>query len=167
MPDFTKLYSRPAGEGKKPPQWLPGDYPGLIKSLEHVQSREKKTPGMQYHLIVTDWFEGAPERWTETDEQGKVWEYQRDEVDLSKKQVSFTFYFPVDPETGEPLGTTDFMYDDFLRSCGVEPEGQSYADLMDQVVGKEVLIEMRGQLNESTNRIFVRANRIVGLANSR
>lgn len=162
MPDFSKLYQRPAGEAKRPPTMPGGDYPSIIKSYELIESAQKKTPGVRYFMTLLEWPQNAPEHWTETDEEGKVWEYNKDEVDLARRQQRSDFYFWTDESTGEIADTALYMFDQFLRSFGIDPEGRSYQELMPAPVGRRCLTVIKQELNPRTNRIFSTVDRIVG-----
>lgn len=162
MPDFSKLYQRPAGEAKRPPTMPGGDYPSIVRSYEMIESQQKHTPGARYHLTLLDWPSTVPEEWVEVDEEGKRWEYRKEEVDLAKRQQRFDFYFPTDEGTGETSEGSLYRFDQFLRACGIDPEGQTYETLIPSVVGHRVLCVMKQSLNTQTNRLFTQVDRLIG-----
>lgn len=162
MVDFSQLYQRPAGEAKRPPTLPGGDYPSIIRSYELIESAQKKTPGVRYFLTLLEWPANAPQEWDDTDEEGKHWHYTRDEIDLSKRQQRTDFYFWKDDATGQIADNALYQFDQFLRSCDVDPAGRSYEELIPAVVGHRVLTVMKQQLNQQTNRIFTTVDRIVG-----
>lgn len=162
MPDFSALYKKPVGEAKRPPTLPGGSYPGIIRQYEFVESREKKTPGVKYYLTLTDWPSDGPTSWSEVDEEGKTWEYNRVEIDLSKRQQELTFYFPINKDTGEPTDTSMYMFEQFVKTTNVPWEGMSYEQIFPSLVGTRVLVDMVQQLSQN-NRVFCSAQKMTGL----
>lgn len=164
MVDFSKLYQRPAGEAKRPPTLPGGAYPAIIKSYELGESEQKKTPFVRYFMSLLEWPPEAPKEWDETDEEGKQWHYSQEEIDLSRRQQRSEFYFWEDQNTRETADSALYQFDQFLRSCGIEPQGRSYEELFPAPVGSRVICLLKQQLNPQTNRIFTTVDRISGTA---
>lgn len=163
MPDFSALYRKPVGEAKRPPTMPAGTYPGIVRQYELVESREKKTPGVKYYMTLTGWAPSAPKSWSEVDEEGKTWEYTQEDVDIGKRQYEYSFWFPVDPNTGEPTDMGMYMFEQFLKTTSVAYEGMSYEQIFPSLVGAQVNVELVQQLNQQTNRIYTTVNKITGL----
>jgi hypothetical protein len=164
MPDFSKLYQKPPGAAKRPPTLPSGDYPGIIRTYEVSESREKKTPCVRYFITLSDWAVNAPQSWSEVDEEGKKWDYTQSEVNLSTRPQRFEFWFPTDDNTGEVSEGQLFRFDQFLRSFdGMDPsQYSSYEELFPWPVGRRVVVTIMQQLNAQTNRIFAQTQRIIG-----
>ena len=163
MPDFSKLYQKPVGEARRPPT-MPGmTAPGIIRQYELVESREKKTPGVKYYISLTGWGPQAPEAWSEIDEEGKKWDYTRQDVDLGRRQFEYSFWFPVDATSGEPTDMGMFMFEQFLKTTNISWEGMSYEQIFPSLVGSPVNVELVQQLNPASNRIYTTVNKISGL----
>lgn len=166
MPDFTQLLRKPSGTAQRPPTLPGGDYRAITRKFEWGASDQKKTPRLRYAVGLLDWPSDAPDEWDEVDENGKVWHYAKSDIDLGKRQQTFDFYFPVDENTGEATDGSLWRLDEFLRSVGVEPDGRDYQELIPETVGQEVLLVMKQELNNNTNRIFCRPDRMIGTAKS-
>lgn len=162
MIDFSQLGKRAAGEATRPPTMPGGDYPCIARTNELGESQQKKTPFVRYYLTLLDWPSTIQERWTEHDEKGKVWEYSKADIDLSKKPQRFEFYFPKE-ENGEFNQDALWRFDEFLRSCGIDPSGRSYEELFPVPVGSRMLLTMRQQMNMDTGRTFTRPDKLVGM----
>jgi hypothetical protein len=140
MPDFSQFMSKPAGEAKRPPALPQGDYPGVVKSFELGDANKNKTPYVRFHLGLTDWAQGVePEA----------------DVELTKRQLRRDYYL-----------TEDALWrlDEFIRSCGVQPAGQTYEEILPSLVGASVTVEVQQQLNQTSNEIFNQVGKVVGQA---
>lgn len=142
MVDFTKLLSRPAGEAKKPPILPAGDYPGIIKAWKTGESRQNRTPFVSFTLGLM----AFPADLDEADTQG---------IDLEKRQLSRDFYI-----------TEDALYrlDEFIHSCGVETTGRAYEEVLPELIGAAVLVEVSQYINQRTNEIGNQVAKLVGAA---
>ena len=131
MSNFSELLKKPAFEAKKPLA-LPAadDYLGIITSKELGTSQQKNTPYVRYFVQLTEYPEG-------TDEADKT-------VDLSKRKLRRDFYF-----TDDAL----FRLDEFLRSCKVEGAGKMYEDLLDEVIGASVIVQVKQYMNKTSGEI--------------
>jgi hypothetical protein len=158
MPDFSHLYQRPAGRTPKP-RALPADlYPGIIStySFEEVNRPSMssgKVPAVRINIKPTGWPDSVPES-----ERFLVDEdNQKHEIDLTKSQFRTDFVTPED--------FTDrswYYFDEFLRSCGLEPDGHNYEELIAQLPGTRVSFEIQQYLNQRTNEIGNQVGRVFG-----
>ena len=151
MPDFSKLYKAPAGVAKRP-QALPvstGEpYPGIVKSFELVEAPAGRNYStiVRFHLGLTGWPDGVEE--SERLEDGP--DGQPRPIDLSKRQQRRDFYDHM-----------LYQLDDFVRSCGINPEGRTYEEVLPELVGAEVQVEI-GQYLDRNNEIRNQVNNIAG-----
>lgn len=141
MPDFTKLLGKSAGSAKKPVALDPGEYPAIIKSHEMGESRQKKTPFVQYNIGYTGWPEGTD---PQVDNEGE-------EIDLSKKTHNIKFYLTDDAM---------FRLDDFLRGLEVDLEGKTYLEAIPEAEGLAVVADVGQFLNQDTNETGNQINKV-------
>lgn len=139
--DFSSLLRKPAGEAKKPPALPIADYPGVVKGFEYGDQNKNKTPYVRFQIGLTGWAESVPE-----DEKDSS-------VDLSKRQMRRDYYL-----TDDAL----WRLDEFLRSCGVEPKGQTYEESIPQVVGAQVIVSVEQYMNQSTSEIGNQIGKVTG-----
>lgn len=144
MPDFTKLLGKSAGSAKKPVALDQGDYPAIIKSHEMGESRQKKTPYVQYNLGYTGWPDGAE---PQTDASGE-------EIDVTKKQGNVKFFLTEDAM---------FRLDDFLRGLGIDLDGKTYLEAIPEAEGMAVLVEVGQYLNQDTGETANQVNKVKAL----
>lgn len=137
MPDFTSLIHKDMAEVKKPPAWPMGLYPGRILRYEPGESTQKKTPYMRFTVGVT----GFPDDFTDEQKSG---------LDIEGKTFRADYYL-----TEDAL----FRLADLLKSMGLK----GFIDeALPQCVGEEVKIDLSQELNQQTNEIFNRVNRLLG-----
>lgn len=139
MPDFSKLLRKPAGEAKKPEALPVGDYPGVIKSHEYGDNNKNKTPYVRLFVAFTGWPDGAEEI---------------PEVDLSKRQMRRDYYL-----------TEDALWrlDDLIRSCGIDAVGRSYEEVIPELLGQAVLVEVQQYTVQNSDEKGNQIGKIVGL----
>ena len=131
MVDFSSLLKKPAYEAKKP-EALPvsPNYPGVIKSYELLEGQnEKKLPFVRFMVGLTGWADDIDQ----TDRVG----------DPSKRTLRRDYYL-----TDEAL----YRLDLFLKSLGLA-SGQTYDELLPQVVGARVIVSVKQYMNQRTNEI--------------
>lgn len=141
MPDFTQLLRQPAGKAKRPPSLVGGDYPGVITGFEHGESRQKKTPYVQFNTKLTGWPVDAD---PQEDEDGKV-------IDISKKTFNTKFYLTED---------SLFRLDGFLRDLGIELDGKTYLEVLPETTGMNVLVEIVQEPHAETGDLLNYANNL-------
>jgi hypothetical protein len=153
MTDFSQLLRKPAGEAKRPPVLPPADYPGVIASYEVGDANKNKTPYVRFHLKLTDWGAAVPDSWTMVDPAGKVVTCTKQDVDLSKRQLRRDFFL-----TDDAL----IRLDDLIRSCGIEPGGRMYEEVVPELVGHPVLMEVQQYMNQNTGEPGNQVGKVVG-----
>jgi len=148
MPDFSRLYKAPAGVAK-PPAALPPSptYPGIVKSFELVEAPQGRNYStiIRFHLGLTGWPEDIDE-----DQQQEEGPQGPRPIDLSKKQQRRDFYDHM-----------LYQLDNFIRSCGIEPEGRTYEEVLPETVGAEILVDLTQYLDRN-NEIRNQVNNITG-----
>jgi hypothetical protein len=153
MPDFSQLTKRPAGEAKRPPALPVADMNGIIVSYELGDANQNNTPYARFHVKLTDWG-NAPESWSIVDAKtGKVTECSQNDVDLSKRQMRRDMFL-----TDDAL----WRLDEMIRSLGIEPSGMTYEEVLPQMVGKTVLVEVQQYVNKNTGEVGNQIGKLVG-----
>lgn len=142
MPDFSTLLKKPAGEAKKPPALPAADYPGVVKSFEYGDNNKNKTPYVRFSIGLTGLAEGVDPS-------------ELEGVDLSKRALRRDYYL-----TDDAL----WRLDEFIRSCGVEPSGKSYEEIIPALVGAQVMVEVQQYLNQTNNEIGNQVGKLLGVA---
>lgn len=153
MVDFSQILSRPAGEAKRPPPLPPGDYYGLVKSYELGDNNKNKTPYVRLAIGLNDWPDNSEDEWTHADKDGTSQAVCKADVDLSKRQMRRDYYF-----TDDAL----WRLDEFIRSCGIDPRGRSYTEVIPELVGQPVMVEVQQYLNERNNETGNQIGKLVG-----
>lgn len=149
MPDFTAWLSKAAGKAVRPPALPVERYPGKIQQYEYGDNNTNKTPYVRYQLSFTGWPEGVPdEKRVYKDREGK-----EVPINLARVRMRKDFYL-----TEEAL----WRLDEFLRSCNIEPEGNTYQEVCPLAVGCDVMIEVQQYLNQNTNEIGNQAGSVLG-----
>lgn len=155
MPDFSQLLRKPAGESRRPPTLPADDYPGIIKSYELGDNNINKTPYVRFAVGLTDWGKNVPDEWQQSDAQGNIIQVSKADIDLSKRQLRRDFFL------------TDDAYwrlDEFIRSSGVNFEGRDYEEVIPELVGTPVLVEVQQYLNQRNNETGNQIGRLIGLS---
>jgi hypothetical protein len=128
MPDFSNMLRKPAGEAKRPKALPVGDYKGVVKSYELGDNNKNKTPYVRLGLVLTDW----PETFTSADIP--------EDVELSKRQLR------------KDLFTTEdslWRLDEFIKSCGIVPDGRVYEEVLPELIGQPIVIDVRTYINQA------------------
>lgn len=141
MPDFSALLRKPAGEAKKPPVLPIGDYGGVVRSQEVGDNNRNKTPYVRFGLVLTDW------------PQDLQIEDRPPDVDLNKRQLRKDYFL-----TDDSL----WRLDDFIRSCGIEPNGRPYEEILPELIGQPVTIQINHYTNQQTGELGNNAGTVVG-----
>lgn len=141
MPDFSMLLKKPAGEAKRPPTLPIGDYRGVVRSYETGDNNQRQTPYVRFGLVLTEW----PESIEEAD--------RPDGVDLSKRQLRKDFFL-----------TEDALWrlDEFIRSCGIDPNGRAYEEVLPEVIGQPVLVQVQHYMNRASGELGNSTGDVVG-----
>lgn len=148
MPDFSGLLKRPAGESKKPKLLVFGDYQGIIKghSVEAAPAGKDYSAIIRIQVGLTDWPDSATEEDRQDDSTGTM-----KPIDLSKRQMRKDFY-----------DTSLFRLDDLIRSCGIEPNGRAYEEVLPELTGAPLVVTMGTYHNDRTNEFGNQINGIAG-----
>lgn len=156
MVDFTQFASKPAGEAKRPPVLPADDYLGIVKSFELGDENANHTPYVRFAIGLLDWGPNVPDEWPIAAPDGTVQDISKSDIDLSKRQMRRDYYI-----TDEAL----WRLDEFIRSCGVEPSGRSYGEIIPELIGKQVTVKIEQYLNKRTNEIGNQVGQLIGLGN--
>ncbi len=149
MPDFSKLANSVAGEAKKPKALPEGNYSAIIKgwSFEPAPAGKEYTAIVRFNLGMLDWPDGL----SDAEKSQDMGNGETKPIDLSKRQMRRDFYDSV-----------LYRLDDFIKSCGVDMNGQKYEEVLPQLVGKRVIAQVKQYLNERTNDIGNNIGDLVG-----
>lgn len=149
MPDFSKLAGATAGEAKKPKALPEGNYTGIIKgwSFEPAPTGKDYSAIVRFNLGMIDW----PSDASDSDKSQDMGNGEFKPIDLTKRQMRRDFYDNV-----------LYRLDDFIRSCGVDMNGQKYEEVLPQLVGKRVVVQIKQYLNERTSEIGNNVGDLVG-----
>jgi hypothetical protein len=144
MPDFSALLQAPSGTSKRPSALPVGDYPGVVKSFELREADPSKdyTTIIRFYVVPTGWPDDVPEE--DRLDNGVP-------IELSKRQLRRDFY-----------DHRLFDLDEFLKSCGVEPDGTRYVELLPRTIGAQVTIEVQQYINQRTNEPGNQVGRLFG-----
>ena len=157
MPDFSQLLRKPAGQATRPPALPADDFPGIIRQYELGDNNANKTPYVRLALGLLDWGANVPDEWTSVGPDGTAKTITKSDVDLSKRQMRRDFYL-----------TDDAMWrlDELIRSCGIDlgsPDApRDYEEVLPELIGQHVLVEVQQYLNQRTNEIGNQVGRVVG-----
>jgi hypothetical protein len=143
-PNFANLMNRPAGQAKPPTALPEGVYSGIIKSWANDETKNK-TPLVRFVVTPTAW----PDEIDDDARQG---------IDLSTRQLRRDFFM-----------SEDAMHrlDTFIRSCGIDPTDQTYAEVMPQLIGMDVLATVKHRIVQrpgEDDQIIADVSSLVGLA---
>lgn len=148
MPDFSKLANAKAGEAKKPKALPEGNYSGIVKgwSFEPAQPGKNYESVVRFNLGLIDWPSTVSD-----DEKTQDLGAGPKPIDLSKMQMRRDFYDNV-----------LYRLDDFIKSCGVDMNDRTYNEVLPELVGKRVVVQVKQYLNERTSEIGNNVGDLVG-----
>ncbi len=152
--DFSSLLNKPAGKALKPAVLPAGDYKGVIKGREFGDNNQNHTPYVRFFLGLMEWPESIAES-----ERGQLDDSgQFHPTDLSKKSLRRDFYY-----------TEDALWrlDELIKSCGIDPAGRTYGEIVEELIGQHVTVEVQQYLNQKTNELGNQVGRLVGGQSSR
>jgi len=153
MPDFSLLLKKPAGEAKRPPPLPMGDYTAIVRGFELGDQNRNKTPYVRFPTTLQDWPKDSSDEWTVVDGEGNAFLANKADVDLSKRSMRKDFYLTED---------SLWRLDEFIRSCGINPNGRTYEEIFPEIVGQPVLVEVQQYLNQQTNETGNTIGKMVG-----
>jgi hypothetical protein len=141
-PNLSSLLNKPADEVKRPVALPDGTYYGIIKSHQFTESKQKKTPGVEYTVGLTHAHDDVD--LSDFNEEGGT---------LDEKQMRTTFWLS---------DGALFMLTDFITSCGVESAGRSLGELIPQVHGQPVVLDVVRKPTESGEGFFNQVRSVKG-----
>lgn len=132
MPDFGTLLSKPLDDVKKPAPLPAGTYHGRVLSYEPMESREKKTPYIRFHIAVSHAGDDIdPELITG--------------VDLTKRQLRRDYFLTPDAE---------WRLKEFIQSCGVPTTGRSFNETLPELQNASVIISVTQRPGRDGDEFF-------------
>jgi len=139
---FESILDTPADEVERPKPLPAGTYTAIVRGLpEYGESTKKKTPFVKFALALISADEDVDEdELTEllTNKDGEV-------IPLTEKSISSTYY-----TTPDAL----FRLTDFLEHCGIESEGKTVRQMIDETPNCEVKIKVAHRPSEDGQQIF-------------
>jgi hypothetical protein len=79
-----------------------------------------------------------------------------DGIDLSKKNKTSDFYITPD---------ADYRLKEFIQSCGIDTQGRSFSELLEDMPGQEVMLTIAHRPNQNNPEEFYEdVRRVVGTA---
>ena len=140
MVDFSALLRKPAFEAKKPTVLPVGDrYRGRIRKHELTEKtiKDEKVPCVRLSIAIVEWDEGVEEAY-------------REGIDLSKRVMSRDYtYNPKNPGHDDQL----YMLDRLMRSCGIEGAGRGYDELLPELHGQDVTVQILQYMNQRNSEL--------------
>lgn len=124
--NLSTILDKPATDFNFPPPLPTGGYLCVVQGLpEQVESSKKKTAGFEFKLTPTAVDEDVDQK--ELEEMGGI----------GGKTIKHTMWISSD-ETKQ--ATTIAMLREFLEHCGIDPEGKSVNQMIDEVPNCEVMV---------------------------
>jgi hypothetical protein len=123
--DFAKLLSKPLDDVKKPPAWPAGTYLGNISRFEFGDNNANKTPYTRLFIKVNAAGPGLEESELAGIDVTKGREFRRDFYLLTKE--------------GEDLS---WRLKELMESCGLSCAGRTVAEVVPELVGCAVQVEI-------------------------
>lgn len=146
--NLAALLSTTADTAKRPVPFNDGTYYGTVKSYQIVESKEKKTPGVEYTVTLTHAADGV-------DLTGFDEDNQQVTLNPAGKEFKTTFYL-----TENSL----FMLKDFIKSCGIEIEQRTFQELIPQPVGQPVICSITKSPRRQGEGFYNNLEKVVGAA---
>ncbi len=140
MSNFTDILNRPSEE-IKPPVTLPmGSYHTVVMGLpEQGQSSKKKTDFLKFvHKIIAPLDDVDPDAIKEFEQNGES---------IAGQEIDNTFYI---------TDKSANMLKEFLLNCGVELEGRSMAEGLEDVPNAEVIIFIKHEASDDGKRVYAK-----------
>lgn len=139
MANFAQLLRKPADEVKRPEALPDGTYFGTIQGHEFGESKQKKTPYIQFNIILTHAGDGV-------DTEG---------LEPNGRKFRDTYYL-----------TEDAMWrlKDFLEGLGVNTEGRSFDELIPQTQGRSVMLDIARAPNQAGDGFYNNVQKVTGMA---
>lgn len=127
MSSFEDILNKPTEEVNAPPVLPQGPYHTIVMGLpERGESSQKKTPSLTFKHKIVSPLDGVDEEALAAIDGGVV-----------GKEMKNTFYI---------TEASAFMLKDFLAHCGIELEGKSMGQAIDEVPNREVIIFVKHEI---------------------
>lgn len=130
--DFRSLLNTPMDDIKRPVPLPAGTYHGVIGKHTFGESRQKKTPYVQYDLGL----QSAGD---------DVEESEMDGIDLAKKSLNVTYYLTEDAR---------YRIKELLESVGVQTEGRGLGECIPEATNARVMIAITQRNSEDGTQVF-------------
>lgn len=130
--NFRELLSTPMDEIKRPPVLPQGTYHGVVGKHTFGESKQKKTPFVQYDLTLQ-----SP--------GDDIDESQMEGIDLGKRNMNVTYYLTEDSR---------YRVKEFLESLGVQTEGRGLGECIPEAVNARVVVAITQRNSEDGTQIF-------------
>lgn len=129
MTNLQDILSKPATDFQFPPPLPIGGYHCVVAGLpEQIESSIKKTPGFEFILKPI-----AIDEDVDTEELAKL-------GGIEGKTLKHTMWISQD---ASKVDTTVAMLREFLEHCGIEAEGKSVNEMIDEAPNKEVMVYLK------------------------
>lgn len=127
--NLSAILDKPATDFNFPPPLPAGGYHCVVQGLpEQVESSKKKTQGFEFRLSPIAYDADVDEK--ELNEVGG----------LEGKTIKHTMWLSQDENK---LVTTVAMLREFLENCGIDPEGKSVNQMIDECPNAECMVFIR------------------------
>lgn len=141
---FTSLLSKPASEIERPKPLPQGSYTAVVAGMPRFdKSRKKQTDFAEFTLNLL-----AAGEDVDADEL-------KEAGGIEGKSIKATYYI-----TENSL----FMLKEFLQSCGIEEEGKSLQQMIDETPNCQVGINIRHEASDDGQSIFARVGKTFPVA---
>lgn len=141
-PTFESILDTPAADIERPAPAPAGTYDFIVKGLpEYGESSQKKTPFARFTLV----FQSAGDDVAEDE----LAEWIGDGT-LTEKQMKITFYTTPDAM---------FRLTDFLEHCGIDPEGKTVRQMIDETPNCSVRGVVSHRASDDGQQIFAEIRR--------
>lgn len=147
MTNLASLLNTKASDAKPPVQLPDGTYFGIVQGFEYITSKQKKTPGVEFTVQITHAHDDVD-----------LSEFEAEGGKLTEKKFSrggCTFYLSEN---------SIFMLKNFIESCGIDTEDRSFGELIPQVVGQAVVLDIEKQPNQQGTGYFNNVKSMRGAA---
>lgn len=133
---FASILDKPASEVERPKPLPVGTYVAVVQGpAEHGKSSKKQTPFVRFNLKILQAGEDVDAE--ELVAMGGI----------EDKVIKDTYYI-----TEESL----YRLKEFLTNCGIEDNGQSIRQMLDDAPGQQVTLSMKHEASENGESIFAR-----------
>lgn len=145
--NLEAILNMQADEITAPPSIPAGSYVATVASFKSVESSQKKTPGIEFTMKITEAKEDVDE--------DALAQYRADGGEVIGTEMAHTSW---------ASEKSAFMLRDFLKdTLGISSGGRTMAAMLDEVVGKECIIKVVHQPSSDGKRVFARVTEALPL----